>query len=490
MVSDAWNVKKGVLERSIPRLNIAPALLNLCEQNGLLLSFEAFLRTIMKTKLTFYGGVSEIGGNKILLEQGGTRIFLDMGKSFDFGENYFVQYLSPRISRVGLKDHFALGLLPEIPGLYSEEMLEQTDLEYEAPRFQAVFLSHIHFDHSSHVHLIDPQIPVYLGEGTKVILDSWEETSRGSLFGERDFRTFRTGDAIDIDGIEVRPIHVDHSVPAAYGYVIHTDAGTLAYTGDLRRHGTHAKMTDDFLEEAQEADFLICEGTRVEPTETRKNYTESEVLSNATSVVEKAQGKLVATTFYPRDVDRMKTFHRVARETGRKFVISTRTAKLLMSLSEDPGIEVPDVFKDENILIYARHLLKRPGWEKELMDHTVDAEFVHKNQKELILQLDFHYFTEFVDIDPSPGGHFIHSMSEPFEEDDVEDEVKHNWLDRFKFNFHQYHASGHCSKEEIFDILKTIDAKKVFPVHTEHPEMFKKAARGVVPPELGKTYEL
>jgi ribonuclease J len=161
-----------------------------------------------------------------------------------------------------------------------------------------------------------------------------------------------------------------------------------------------------------------------------------------------------------------------------------------MSLSEDPGIEVPDVFKDENILIYARHLLKRPGWEKELMDHTVDAEFVHKNQKELILQLDFHYFTEFVDIDPSPGGHFIHSMSEPFEEDDVEDEVKHNWLDRFKFNFHQYHASGHCSKEEIFDILKTIDAKKVFPVHTEHPEMFKKAAKGVVPLELCKTYEL
>ncbi len=29
-----------------------------------------------KTKLTFYGGVNEIGGNKILLEDGDTRVFL------------------------------------------------------------------------------------------------------------------------------------------------------------------------------------------------------------------------------------------------------------------------------------------------------------------------------------------------------------------------------------------------------------------------------
>ncbi|GAF95596.1 unnamed protein product, partial [marine sediment metagenome] len=31
------------------------------------------------TSLTFYGGVDEIGGNKILLEDQDTRIFLDFG---------------------------------------------------------------------------------------------------------------------------------------------------------------------------------------------------------------------------------------------------------------------------------------------------------------------------------------------------------------------------------------------------------------------------
>jgi len=33
-------------------------------------------------KLTFHGGVNEIGGNKILLEDGGTRILFDFGMSF------------------------------------------------------------------------------------------------------------------------------------------------------------------------------------------------------------------------------------------------------------------------------------------------------------------------------------------------------------------------------------------------------------------------
>lgn len=37
------------------------------------------------TPLTFYGGVNEIGGNKILLDDNGTRIFLDFGQFFELG---------------------------------------------------------------------------------------------------------------------------------------------------------------------------------------------------------------------------------------------------------------------------------------------------------------------------------------------------------------------------------------------------------------------
>ena len=45
------------------------------------------------TSLTFYGGVNEIGGNKILLEDKDTKVFLDFGKSFSRRARYFEEYL-------------------------------------------------------------------------------------------------------------------------------------------------------------------------------------------------------------------------------------------------------------------------------------------------------------------------------------------------------------------------------------------------------------
>jgi len=46
--------------------------------------------------LTFYGGVNEIGGNKILFEADGTKLFLDFGMSFNVANQYFAEFLQPR----------------------------------------------------------------------------------------------------------------------------------------------------------------------------------------------------------------------------------------------------------------------------------------------------------------------------------------------------------------------------------------------------------
>jgi ribonuclease J len=108
-------------------------------------------------KLTFYGGVNEIGGNKILLEDKKTRIFFDFGQSFNFGSEYFTGWLAPRLVN-GLGDYFAFDLLPRINGLYSKEMLASTDLPYAEPQVDAVFLSHAHFDHVTHIQFLDPNL--------------------------------------------------------------------------------------------------------------------------------------------------------------------------------------------------------------------------------------------------------------------------------------------------------------------------------------------
>ncbi len=107
------------------------------------------------------------------------------------------------------------------------------------------------------------------------------------------------------------------------------------------------------------------------------------------------------------------------------------------------------------------------------MDKMVDGKYVHKNQGKLIMDLDFYQFAELIDIKPKAGSEFIHSMSEPFSEEDIEDNVMHNWLYHFKIHFHQVHASGHMSKDQWVEMVKDIQPKHAFPVHTENQQLFK-----------------
>ena len=429
--------------------------------------------------LTFYGGVDEIGGNKILVDERKIKVFFDFGQSFNFGSEYFMGWLSPRAVN-GLGDYFEFGLLPRIKGLYAKEQLMRTDFPYMQPEIDAIFLSHAHFDHVAHICFVDPQIPIYLGAGTKLFLESMEETSGYCDYKEHKYRTFRSAKKIKIDDIIVEPVHVDHSIPAAYGFIVSTSEGTIVYTGDLRLHGSRRDLSEEFVERAKcEPDALICEGTRMTPKEKRKNYSESQVEQISNEIVSSTD-KIVFMTHYSRDIDRFRSFYNVAIKNQRNIVISPKTAYLLNKLIQDEHLDLPDPLKDERILVYYKR--KKSGtyddadyylWERQFLDKKVGYKFIHKNQNKLIMDLDFYQFTELIDIKPDRGCPFIHSLSEPFSEEDIEDKVLHNWLNHFGMRFHQLHASGHLNKKQIAQLVTEIGAKKIFPVHTENAQMFK-----------------
>jgi ribonuclease J len=196
-------------------------------------------------------------------------------------------------------------------------------------------------------------------------------------------------------------------------------------------------------------------------------------------------------------MDRFRSFYEVAKKNGRQVVVSPKTAYLLSKLLSDERLNLPDPLKDDNILVYYKR--KKSGqfdekdyysWERDFMDKMVTHEVIRKNQKNLIMDLDFYQFAELIDIKPSPGSHFIHSMSEPFSEEDIEDQVMHNWIDHFKMHFHQLHASGHMDRKQLEDLIRYIQPKKVFPVHTENQELFKEHCRNVQTIEYGKEYIL
>lgn len=249
--------------------------------------------------ITCHGAVDEIGGNKILLEDGGSALMLDFGKSFSAMGAYFDEFLQPRTNS-SLRDLLALGVVPAMPGIYRRDLLThggaweevrdafgisaearglfECELEscedytemYGKPRLDGILLSHGHTDHCQHLCFVHPNIPVFCSSVTAAIIRATEDTGRGGLESDIRSRNCRSvglcgrtstfPDAIKIgtsEAAEPRPIHavepfspfqvgafvveavpVDHSVPGACAFIVTSPSGTTVfYTGDLRFHG-------------------------------------------------------------------------------------------------------------------------------------------------------------------------------------------------------------------------------------------------------------
>ena len=451
----------------------------------------------MPPRLTCYGAVGEIGGNKFLLEDRGTKVLLDFGSGFSDGSDYFDSTIMPR-SVNGAGDLFEFGLLPEITGLYSEKALQNTEIRYTEPEVEAVVLSHYHYDHTGRIEHVDPKIPVYCGETTSLIHDAYGESSGSPLDGH-PIKKFRTGDRFTIGALEFVPIHIDHSIPGAYGFVIHTSEGAVAYTGDFRFHGPAGSMTSDFIEGARKERprLLLTEGTRVSPRGEKANMSELAVLEEAKRLVRGTRA-LVFSTFRGNDVDRINTFNQAAQSGGRRLVVSMKMAVLLEKLRRDGRLEVPRVGRDVDVYVRRKKSGKLDDsdyfpWERPFLDGGVSAADVRKRQGEVFLHLEAWNFPELVDIKPGRGGTYIHSATEAYnEEGEKEESVIRNWIGHVGFRYAQLHASGHAPMAEVGRLVEGVSAAVVVPVHTEHPRLFQKF-RGrwkLKPPSKGVPVEI
>jgi ribonuclease J len=423
-----------------------------------------------KTTLTFYGGVNEIGGNKILLQDRDVKVFFDFGMSFALKKQYYSPpFLSPK-SEKSLQE---LGILPKIEGIYIDE---------KSPEIDAVFISHAHMDHSAYISFINRKIPVYCGETAKIILQASSEMRRADLeFNVENltFKPFRTGDSITIDHLEIEPIHVDHSVPGAYGFIIHTANGAVVYTGDFRVHGAKPEMTSDFVEKAKEAEpvAVVTEATNMTGASVS---SEVEVENKLNSIVGQADGIVLADFAYT-DVDRLNSFYRIAKKNGRCLAVSLKQSYLLNALRRDKGLSIPEL-NDENILIFRKSKKKYDKWENQIIEQypskIVDVFEVSKRQCNVVLAMSFYDLEELVEIKPEAGSCYILSASEPFNEEmEIDFERLINWLGHYGLPQYHAHVSGHIMPLQLKTQLKKMEAKKIFPIHTENSDSFAKFMR-------------
>lgn len=441
-------------------------------------------------KLTFYGGVNEIGGNKVLLEDGDTRLFFDFGTSFAKRYRYFEEYLKPRAG-AGLLDLLELGLLPPLQGLYREDLTCGAGLwrRFEPiaslAEVDGVLVSHAHLDHSGYISFLRPDIPIYATAMTSFIAKAIQDSGKGDfekevcyaipkeeregVFQAADWkreaaqqRSFRvldpealTSDALDfwqhlpgrreleahqlspaenkIGSLRLRHFPVDHSIYGAAAFAVETSSGWVVYTGDLRLHGEMGHLTKEFIEQAAQLEptVLICEGTNVESS---ARISEDEVYANALWAVEKAEA-LVIADFGPRNIERLGTFRQIAEATNRCLVILAKDAYLLKAMKYILP-EVPDA-EDKAIAIYKDAKARLDGWEREVRkeyhNKLVTPEQIRQSQDSYILCFSFFDINELPSLMPRKGSIYLYSSSEAHNEEQEMDfwRLRH-WLDRFQ----------------------------------------------------------
>jgi len=423
-----------------------------------------------RTSLTFYGGVNEIGGNKILLQDHDTRVFFDFGMSFSARKQF---YSPPFLSPKNEKSLQELGILPIINGVYN--------FDPTPPEADAFFVSHGHLDHAGYLSFIKREIPVFCGETTETILRTLSDTRRADLeFNVADikFNVFRTGTKIQVDNIVVEPLHVDHSIPGAYGFLIYTSNGTIVYTGDFRDHGHKPEMTDEFVEKAQDSEpvAVVTEATNMTGA-TVSN--EVEVEAKLDKIASQVDGIMLAEFGYS-DIDRLNTFYRIARKHQRFLAVSVRQAYLLDALRSDVHLQVP-ALDDDGIMVFRKSKKRYDKWEKQLIERlnvenkTFDVFDVSKQQCRVILAVSFYDFEELINLQPAAGSCYVLSASEPFNEEmEIDYERLINWLSHYGLPQYHVHVSGHMMPLQLKAVLEKMRAEEVFPIHTENAQLFKK----------------
>ena len=486
---------------------------------------------------------------------------------------------------------------PDLFSPRDRESPELKDLLLGRPP-DAVLLSHAHLDHCGALSILNEDVPVLCTPITLALLRAMQETggsntareyaftlARGTgshplepgcsdpdslleSMGENRSRPFQIfgdipGTLVDlvtappfpsnewdptravpktagraVGSIRIEHFPVDHSLYGAAAFVLDLDGARVAYTGDLRMAGDYAESTRQFVQALgrNAPDVLLVEGTRLRKSKDEKQIevSEAQVEKTAESLVAQNAGKFIVADFGPRNIERLLTFLRVARATGRTMVITPKDAFVLWAMAQaDPQtVPIRSIQTGEVRILEEPSQSSKGRWSKVVWGYRnkppkdevaaaraegrprplgawVDGQFPGSgiSARELsqdpsqagkyLLCFSVYDCNDLVDLRKVvQGGVWIYSSSEAHSEEQEVDFVRlKNWIDWARMSAVGFsleanarggfspkfdsppegplHASGHAAEAELVELIRASKAKWVVPVHTESPGAYR-----------------
>ena len=393
-------------------------------------------------KVSFLGGLNEVGKNMTLFEYGEDMFLVDCGLAFP--------------------DQDMLGVDLVLPDF--------TYVERNADRIRGIVITHGHEDHIGGLPYLlkGLNVPVY---GTKLTIGLIQGKLREhGLLNSASLNVIKPGDVITLGGFTVEAIHVNHSIPDALGLAIRCEGGTIVHTGDFKIDTTpiDGGMMDlgRLAEIGQEGVLcLMSDSTNAE----RPGFTESErkVGESFETLFRKAGNNRIIVATFSSNIHRVQQIMNVAASLGRKVALVGRSLENVVSISAELGyLNIP-----EGIVIDINMINRYPA--DKLVIITTGS------QGEPMSALTRMAFSDHRKVEIHPNDYVIISATPiPGNEKTVSrvvNELMKLGADVVYEKMYEVHVSGHACQEELKMIMGIVKPKYFIPVHGELKHLRKHA---------------
>jgi hypothetical protein len=212
-------------------------------------------------------------------------------------------------------------------------------------------------------------------------------------------------------------------------------------------------------------------------------------------IAQKSPSSIIFYDCGARDLWRFENFYHAAEKSKKKLIVDAKIYAYLQMCVETKISNLTRVDLDQ-IKIYLPQIgwgiyseedysnsdgikllfKKEENWNLDL-SCCIKAEQIRSNPGQYIMYLPFYALNLLLDLHPFTEAYYIQSFSDPFDEEgEIKEDKRQNWLQRFGIkpeNQFKVHCSGHAFLDELVQTIEAIKPKKVLPIHTIHPEMFK-----------------
>jgi ribonuclease J len=398
-------------------------------------------------RITFLGGLGEIGRNCAVLELEGRMVLLDCGLMF------------PE---------------PDMPGV-DLVLPDFTWLRENADRIEGCILTHGHEDHVGALSFLlrELSFPLYGSALTLGLARSRIEEA--GLLDRTELVPVADNERRDIGPFDVEFLPVTHSVPHGFATAFHTPQGVILHSGDWKLDLTpvDGRVTDlgriGAIAVEEEVRLLLSDSTNAEEEgHSRSERSVGEVLRQLFAA---ARGQRIIAACFASHIHRIQQIADAAIEEGRQVATLGLSMRRNVRLARDMGLlripedrlhDIADIgdIPPEQLCVISTGSQGEPMSALALMAHG-ENRWLKVGPGDTVI-LSSH---------PIPGNE--NSVGK------VIDGLHRVGADVVHSGLAAVHVSGHAKQEELKTLLTVADPEWFVPVHGEHRHLVHHGRLGV-----------